>query len=153
MGALWLGPVPSRRRVEEVCGVWSHQEIGLVVGSPGRATGDITFVEDAGVEREGCLACFLGHLVQKGVIDNGGVVVHPVHDIPEIADSRAGRLPPRGERRNSLGPPGDKRGHFCPKITVERAFQVNVVRRLDRLAALTHVALLGAAAAKKKASS
>ena len=48
-----------------------YQEIRLVVGSPGRATGDITFVEDAGVEREGCLACFLGHLVQKGVIDNG----------------------------------------------------------------------------------
>ena len=65
MDALWFGLMPSRRRVEEVCGVLSYQEIRLVVGSPGRATGDITFVEDAGVEREGCLACFLGHLVQR----------------------------------------------------------------------------------------
>ena len=83
-----------------------YQEIRLVVGSPGRATGDITFVEDAGVEREGCLACFLGHLVQKGVIDKGGVVVHPVQDLLEVADG-AGRRLPRGERSDSLGPPGD----------------------------------------------
>ena len=145
MDALWFDLVLSRRRVEEVCGVLSYQEIRLVVGSPGRATGDITFVEDAGMEREGCLARFLGQVAQEGVIDKWGVVVHPVHDIPEIAD-RAGRRLPRGERSDSLGPPGDKRGHFSPKITVERAFQVNVVCCLGCLAALAHVLLRAAAA-------
>ena len=122
-----------------------YQEIRLIVGGPGRAAGDIALMEDAGMEREGCLARFLGQVAQEGVIDKWGVVVHPVHDIPEIAD-RAGRRLPRGERSDSLGPPGDKRGHFCPKITVERAFQVNVVCCLDCLATLAHVLLRAAAA-------
>ena len=61
------------------------------------------------MEREGCLARFLGQLVQKGVIDKGGVVVHPVHDIPEIAD-RAGRRPPRGERTTCDPQRNKKRG-------------------------------------------
>ena len=65
LDALWFGLVHSRRRVEEVCGVLGYQEIRLVVGSPGRATGDITFVEDAGMEREGCLARFLGQVAYR----------------------------------------------------------------------------------------
>ena len=106
MDALWFDLVLSRRRVEEVCGVLSYQEIRLVVGSPGRATGDITFVEDAGVEREGCLACFLGHLVQKGVIDKGGVVVHPVQDLLEVAERWGGSAPATGGAPQQPGSTG-----------------------------------------------
>ena len=79
--------------IEEMCLCQRYQVLRVIMGRTWRPAGDVTFVEDLGVESQRRLAHLLVHICQERAMYQGGVVVHPVHHASESADGGDRRLP------------------------------------------------------------